>query len=754
LRRNGARAPERPAAAEAADVGTAGAAGAPLGSRLEAPLGAGDLVARDRPGVRGALRRRPTLAVAVALFAFLLGFYALTAGGHTYSSDEEGFFQQARALLDGRSNLQLGLDEQGVTSLAPGRDGGVRAGGGIGMPIAAVPLVAVGRIVAQVAPADLSGPVERLLAGFTNSWVTALLAAVVFLGAVQLGASRRNALLLALVYGVGTAAWPHAKTLFSEPLTALLVTVAVVAAIRAGSGQGRVRALAAVAGLAACAALMARISAAPFAPIIGVYLVAVTLRRAGVRSAAIAAGSFIAGAIPAVGMLLLTNQWRAGDAASTGYGAVPFTRPILEGMYGLYLSPGKSLFLYAPVALVALAALPFSARRRAPEIGLLLAIIAANTIIFARFQAWAGDHAWGPRYLYIVLPLFALLLAPVMDRVPWRRAVLVAGVVGIASAGVGAMMPHNQYITSVANRVQGPPVDGEPAYANALHFYPSYSPIVGAPRLLDDAVGNSAADLAESGDPAAAPAAFPLTTGARYFWYFQPPRLDPWWLWLVPERLPWWLLLGALPMLALCALGLRALRRSLEEPRAPAPVPAAAPRRRRTAALSASPAVALAAVATLAGGVAVATAGVRAAASSSKGSLALVSEGFGPSEPDGDGIAHWLVAPEGRLEITADAPARPRAIRLTLASFARGRRVALSIDGRPLGVVSASPTAYRELTIPLGVVAPGRHAVTLRPSPGVQPIAATIPGSADPRSVSIRLRQPASLVDAPPGGAP
>jgi hypothetical protein len=723
--------------------------GAPPASTLpSAPLAASSLApaapARRLARLRGWGREHPTRALALGLFLLLLGLYALSAGGHTYSSDEEGFFQQARALLDGRSALHLMPSEAGVTSTAPGADGAV-AGGGLGLPLVATPLLAVGQAVGKFVPSDIEQVVERLFAGFTNSWITAALAVVVLLGCLELGASRRDALLLALAFGVGTAAWPHAKTLFSEPLTALLVAIAVVAAIRAGSGRGRLPLLAAVAGLVASAALMARISAGPFVPIIGVYLTLVTLRRAGLRTAAIAAGSFIAGAIPALGALLLSNHWRVGDAAATGYGAVPFNRGVFDGFYNLFLTPGKSLFLYAPIALVALIAVPFAARRRAPEVLLLLALIVANTVIFGRFQAWAGDHAWGPRYMYIVLPLFALLLAPVVSRVPWRRAVLVAAIVGVASATVGTVLDFNQYITQVANQVTGPPVDGEPAYANALHHDVARSPILGQPKLIDDAVAQSAADIDRAGQ-LALPSPFPDTTDQRYFWYFQPPRLDAWWLWVFPERLPLWLLLMAPAFLALTVVGVRGLRRGLD----PEPAGGAAPPARSRWRAPAAPGVgaALGVLAAVAGGLVVTVGAVRGATASPPSGVGVLAHGFGPAEPEGGAVARWLLGPEGEVDITTRGAARPRAIRLTLLSFARPRRVALSVDGRSLGSVPVSPSAYREVTVPLGPLAPGRHAILLRPTPGAQSIHETT-GSGDTRSVSIRVREPATLVDAP-----
>jgi hypothetical protein len=144
--------------------------------------------------------------------------------------------------------------------------------------------------------------------------------------------------------------------------------------------------------------------------------------------------------------------------------------------------------------------------------------------------------------------------------------------------------------------------------------------------------------------------------------------------------------------------------------------------------------------------VVVAVGAVRGATAPPPAGVAVLTRGFGPVERDGDAVARWLQAPQGLLEITTRGAARPRAIQLTLLSFARPRRVALSLDGRPLGSVPVSSSSYGEVTVPLGRLAAGRHTIILRPTPGVQSIHETT-GSADTRSVSIRLREPAALVD-------
>src|SRR5207302_7508561 len=127
--------------------------------------------------------------------------------------------------------------------------------------------------------------------------------------------------------------------------------------------------------------------------------------------------------------------------------------PLLEGLYGFFLSPGKSLFLYAPIVLVGLVAVPFAPRPQRAAVALLVALGAVNVAFYARYYQWHGDHAWGPRYLVMTIPFFALPLAPLLDRVRWQRALVVATVAGLATSGLGVAMYFNQYFYIVQHTV-------------------------------------------------------------------------------------------------------------------------------------------------------------------------------------------------------------------------------------------------------------------------------------------------------------
>jgi hypothetical protein len=504
-------------------------------------------------------KERPNARVAVFLFLLLFGFYALWAGGHTYSSDEEGYLQQARALAHGGYAIDVNPENVAVVFPVGGRDGKPVAGGGIGTPMAAVPLVWAGEAAAVAADDDEY--VERVFAGFTNTWVTALIGAAVFLLALELGASRRAGVLLALVYGVGTMAWPHAKTLFSEPLTALLVTVGVLGAVRAVNR--RCPWAAAVGGLAIGASVLARASTLPFVAVVALYLVVAAGLRFGPRGAARVVLPFAAGAGASLLFVLATNRWRTGDSTATGYGAVPFDHPVTDGLQGLLLSPGKSIFVYAPVALVTVAGVWIALRRKPWETVMMGAIILGNLVIYARFPHWHGDQSYGTRYMQIVLPLIVAMLAPVVARWRWRQAVVVAGAVGVLPAFLGAVMYFNQYFIHAAGQLGGAIVDGEPRFITKSHDDPSWSPPVGHAKLLDDVVRQSARRVDGVDVTLVGPAAFPFTTNDRYFWYFNPPQLDAWWYWVFPADGPKGLLLLFPVFVGTAGAGLRGVRRSL-----------------------------------------------------------------------------------------------------------------------------------------------------------------------------------------------
>jgi hypothetical protein len=147
----------------------------------------------------------------------------------------------------------------------------------------------------------------------------------------------------------------------------------------------------------------------------GALLVALTVgRRLGWRPLVSLAAWVGVGGAPFLIMFLAYNLVRTGSLSQIGYptgvaGTPLFAERILVGLWGLFLSPGKSLFLYAPPLLLALVAAPRLLRHSARDWGwAALLTIGPVVLLYARTTFWHGDWCWGPRYLVFAVPVLFL----------------------------------------------------------------------------------------------------------------------------------------------------------------------------------------------------------------------------------------------------------------------------------------------------------------------------------------------------------
>jgi hypothetical protein len=169
-------------------------------------------------------------------------------------------------------------------------------------------------------------------------------------------------------------------------------------------------------------------------------------RRLARLSQWVAAG--VVGLGPALAASGIYNYVRFGSPMETGYvpaheamgGIKLFSTPFLNGLGGLMVSPGKSVFLYNPVLLLSIigfAAFWRSQRRLAI---MVLAACGATVVFHSKYTFWSGDVAWGPRYLASVMGLCVLPIMPLMQR---RMSFLIVPVV-IVSIGVQmTSVPYN-----------------------------------------------------------------------------------------------------------------------------------------------------------------------------------------------------------------------------------------------------------------------------------------------------------------------
>ena len=96
----------------------------------------------------------------------------------------------------------------------------------------------------------------------------------------------------------------------------------------------------------------------------------------------------------------------------------PWTTPWHEGFIWPLITPEKSIFFFDPLIILALVLLVVHWRRLSPAVrayGITAVVMLLAYISFyAQYFAWAGDFAWGDRYVSTAVELVALLGIPLL----------------------------------------------------------------------------------------------------------------------------------------------------------------------------------------------------------------------------------------------------------------------------------------------------------------------------------------------------
>jgi hypothetical protein len=155
------------------------------------------------------------------------------------------------------------------------------------------------------------------------------------------------------------------------------------------------------------------------------------------------------------------NFARWGSPFTTGYEAVTvgfWRENVLVGLWGQFLSPGKSAFLFSPPLLLGLLGIRRLVTRR-PHVALAISLtVGPIVLVCARYLFWSGDWAWGPRFLVFALPALLLPAAELFDRDRPPRRALWAGIgalllAGVAVQGLGNAFVWNDFI-NIARQAQ------------------------------------------------------------------------------------------------------------------------------------------------------------------------------------------------------------------------------------------------------------------------------------------------------------
>jgi hypothetical protein len=396
--------------------------------------------------------------IAISIFGFsILLFFAPRVAP---VGAERARLATARALANGHG-WDLGVDgPETDTIVHRGARYGVQPPGGA---LAMVPPMLLERALAPKA-----AWAQQLLVTAWSALFAALTCALLFGGIRRLGGSTGAAMGAALALAIATPLLADGRTADGSALAALLLYGALCAS--------RAETLAGDATAAVCAAALTACEPSAFLAVV-VLLAGGAVRRHAPSLLGWLAAPVIAGVLVAVHRAHI--------------GAWPTDRgDFAEGLLGLLLSSGKSVFLYAPPLALLFWALPWWWRTRRSEASLTGAVLLAFVLATAWLKDWHGDPTWGPRRLIPLLPLCAEPIALWADA-QWAqsRRRLRASLLALIAAGalvqsLAISIPTSSWLGALDQLRNGTGAPGWFVPPSEAHFIPEFSPLAGHAWLI------------------------------------------------------------------------------------------------------------------------------------------------------------------------------------------------------------------------------------------------------------------------------
>jgi hypothetical protein len=417
------------------------------------------------------------------LFAAVLGLFGLTAAGYLAPGDEETMYRVTRNLGQGQG-LAIGREvlvmppapagflpsqplEFETTSTALGRGAAPYSKYFIGQSLLALPLFGLGQGLDRLWPAwPQLGP--RLVVALLNPLVLAATVWLLYHFALGLGYSPAIAVAVSLAYGLTTMAWPYVNTFYPQPASGFFLLATAYALHRWRLGHETRWAWAI--GLAFGLAMVVRLTTLIALPGLALVLWGITRPWPARFRLAWAVGWPLT---VALGLSLGYNWLRFGDFFSSGYNEVAWTTPPILGLYGLLFSSGKSIFLYAPLLLLALAAMPLFLQQQPALAWLILGWWLSFLAFYAPYNFWTGGFNWGPRFL---LPLVALSLLPCAALLQQRHIrggswlFVALFLTGLAIQLPAVVVDHARYLIELQE-------SGEERFYDQSLYLPNFSPV-------------------------------------------------------------------------------------------------------------------------------------------------------------------------------------------------------------------------------------------------------------------------------------
>ncbi len=399
------------------------------------------------------------------LFIFFFSLYSFTMAGWIQYGDEVEKYLVAQSIVDRHDFAirptamynKIGADSRTYSTYE------------LGQSVIQVPFYALGRALFSLfSVADVNW-MGQLVVGLVNPILTALTCLILFKTCSRLKFSFRTSLSLALIFGVGTIAWPYSKGFTREPLLAFLILLAFYFACLFSATQ-KTRWLL-LTSVASGYLVFSKFLQGMLIPLFAIFIFSVIFisqrENGGPKWSAFrraAGGTFffllpiilflglqISYALIRFGTVNLGVTGARNDFLSDVRGLLSGTKPGIIAARILFSSE-KSIFLYSPPLLLTLFAWLQWPLRKTREGLLALSVILISIASSILRPDGDGGTWWGTRYLVQVTPLLIIPIGVLLElknlkaRWFWTFSLGILCLISGFVQGIGAFSNTRDYL--------------------------------------------------------------------------------------------------------------------------------------------------------------------------------------------------------------------------------------------------------------------------------------------------------------------
>jgi len=342
------------------------------------------------------------------------------SSGHYGGDGLENYLVAQSIVKDG--DLSIHDTEFGVKEMHYQKRGNIGSGGkiysghGLGMPILLVPLYFVGMVMSFFVRGVHPEYVTQLFVSFANPIICAGLSSVFFLLLSELKYSMKISFVTTVIFSFCTMNFVYSRSGFSEPAVTLCFLFAVFFVLRyLNTGVSR---YILYCGLFSGYSVLIKKNYIIYIVCFALTILLYGFKEKDIRKTVINISLFAIPMVLYLMVILVFNYIRYDGILNTEHGSVSNMiskastgGKYFKGFFYFFLSSGKGFFFFnIPLILFALGIKGFCKKYRVISF-LVVSIIFMNFSFHIYIFDRGTLFSWGPRYIYLSIPLLALFLA-------------------------------------------------------------------------------------------------------------------------------------------------------------------------------------------------------------------------------------------------------------------------------------------------------------------------------------------------------